>query len=405
MRFDYKARNSQGRDENGVIEAESAGAAAAELSSRGLRPYAVSPRATADDAAEKSRPMFSRRVKIQSVDLELFCQQMASLMASGVPILRALDAISESSASDFGPAVAKLREDLDDGYELSVCLARQPEVFDSFFVSMIKAGESTGKMEEVFESLRHHLEFQRTIREQTKSATRYPLIVVGAMLVALGVVNWFVIPAFAEAYRGFGAELPVFTRVLIGFSDFLVNNGPLLGLFVGAGVFFFRRWISLPSGRLVFDRFLLRLPVAGPLLRKAAIARFARALSLSFASGVPINQALSLVSATAGNAHIVDRLGGLRPAIERGENLHRACVASGIFTPIALQMILLGEESGRLDVLMDRVAELYRKDVERDLKMMAAQIEPFLIFGIGILVIVLALGIFLPIWNLGATAI
>jgi MSHA biogenesis protein MshG len=225
-----------------------------------------------------------------------------------------------------------------------------------------------------------------------------------AMAGAMLVVNLFVIPAFAKVYKGFGAELPWMTKLLIAVSNFTVAWWPWL---IGGGiaaVVGFRHYVQTQEGRLWWDRLRLRLPIAGKIISKATIARFARSFALAFRSGVPITQALTLTGQTVDNAFVAGKIDRMRETVERGESLLRAAVAAGVFTPVALQMIVVGEESGSLDDMMDEVADLYQREVEVELKSLSAQIEPILIVGLGVLVLILALGVFLPIWDLGQAA-
>jgi MSHA biogenesis protein MshG len=298
-----------------------------------------------------------------------------------------------------------LRDGLEGGHDLSTCLTRYPKVFDSFYVAMVRVGEFTGTLQEVFLRLFHHLEFEKFMRDQVRSAIRYPMFVIITMAVAIMVINVFVIPAFAKAYAGFKADLPLITKGLIGFSNFTVAYWPmLLGILIVAG-FGFRFYINTGRGRLVWDEFKLKIPIAGPIIVNATLARFARSFALAVRSGVPAVQALTIVAATVDNAHMGRRIEGMREGVERGESLRRTAAAAGIFTPMVLQMLTVGEETGELDSMMSEIAELYQRDVEYSLKNLAAQIEPILIVGLGVLVLLLALGVFLPIWDLGNAAL
>jgi MSHA biogenesis protein MshG len=266
-------------------------------------------------------------------------------------------------------------------------------------------GEFTGTLQEVFLRLFHHLEFEKFMREQVSSAIRYPMFVIITMAVAIMIVNVFVIPAFAKAYAGFKAELPLITKGLIAFSNFTVSYWPaLLGILI-ALAFGFRFYINSGRGRLVWDEFKLKIPIAGPIILNATLARFARSFALAVRSGVPAVQALTIVAGTVDNAYMGRRIEAMREGVERGESLRRTAAAAGIFTPMVLQMLTVGEESGELDSMMSEIAELYQRDVEYSLKNLAAQIEPVLIVGLGVLVLLLALGVFLPIWDLGTAAL
>ena len=242
------------------------------------------------------------------------------------------------------------------------------------------------------------------MREQVKTALRYPMFVVIAMAAALVVVNLFVIPAFAKVFAGFGADLPLMTRVLLGFSNFTVAFWPYLLGAVVVLVFSFNAWRRTVRGRFVWDRMSLKFPIAGKILHKAALSRFARSFSLGIRSGVPIMQALSNSAQTVDNSYVAHCVEGMRENVERGESLLRASISSGIFTPVVLQMVAVGEESGAVDDMMNEIGDMYRQEVEYELKTLGQQIEPILIVMLGIMVLILALGIFLPMWDLGSVA-
>jgi MSHA biogenesis protein MshG len=284
-------------------------------------------------------------------------------------------------------------------------MRRHPSVFSNFYISLIRVGESTGMLQEVFLRLYEHLEFEKQARERIKSALRYPVFVVVAMAVAVAIINVVVIPAFAKLFQGFNAPLPLMTRWIIGVSDITVHYWPLLlALTIGAGLGF-RFWISTPEGRFTWDRLKLRLPIAGPIITKASLARFARSFALSTKSGVPVMQGLASVAEVVDNAYLAQRIEKMRDGVQRGESVLRTSVASGIFTPVVLQMIAVGDETGELDDLMLEVAELYEREVDYDIKTLAAQIEPILIVFLGVMVLILALGVFLPIWDLSRVAL
>jgi MSHA biogenesis protein MshG len=402
--FSYTGRNAGGDLVEGVLEAADPGAVATQLISSGITPLEIGAAAPATlRAPERLGALRARRV--DAAELMLFSRQMHALLKAGVPIMRALGGLQESAPNPaFRDAVRGLREALDGGRDLSSAMARQKGVFSPFYVAMVYVGETTGRLEEVFLRLFHHLEFQAFMRGQVKSALRYPTFVVAAMSMALVVINLFVIPAFARVYRGFGAELPTVTRGLIGFSDFMVQGWPWLLAGLAAVVLGIRTHLRTREGRLWWDRAKLRIPVAGRIVLKATIARFARSIALAIRSGVPIVQGLTLTAQTVDNRHVAAQLERMREGVERGESVLRTAASSGVFTPVALQMIAVGEESGQLDDMMDEVADMYQREVEYELKTLSAQIEPILIVGLGILVLVLALGVFLPIWDLGQAA-
>jgi MSHA biogenesis protein MshG len=249
------------------------------------------------------------------------------------------------------------------------------------------------------------MDFEKFMRDQVRAATRYPTFVVAAMVIAFIIINIFVIPAFAKVYAGFKAELPAITKLLIAFSDFMVGYWPLLLALVVALVVGFRLYIRTAAGRLAWDEIKMRIPVAGGIVLKATLARFARSFSLAIRSGVPAVQALTMVAQTVDNGHVARKIEAMREGVERGESVLRAAMASGVFTPLVLQMVAVGEETGALDDLMTEIADMYQREVEYDLKNLAAQIEPILVVALGAMVLVLALGVFLPIWDLGNAAL
>jgi len=404
--FAYVGRNAQGNRIEGVMESPTGSILAEHLTESGITPIRISESAAPADSFGKQLSRLLDRQKAGFLDVLLFSRQMYTLIKAGVPIMRALAGLQESAMNRaFAAVIQDLREALDSGRELSQALARNPAVFGSFYVAMIRVGETTGRLEEVFLQLFHHLEFQKYMKDQVKAALRYPSFVVLAMAIALVIINIFVIPAFAKVFKGFNAELPLMTRILIGFSDFTLAWWPAILTLLVVAVFAFRLFVKTADGRLAWDRFKLRIPIAGKIIRKATLARFARSFAMAARSGVPIVQGLSLTGQVVENAWIEKKLEDMRMGVERGESVLRTAVASGVFTPVVLQMVMVGEESGSLDDMMLEIADMYQREVEYELKNLSAQIEPILIVALGIMVLILALGVFLPMWDLGKAAI
>ena len=401
--FAYKARDSRGELVQGVVEGVDSGAVAAQLFGSGVTPVEIGE--TSVPSQSDSGGFLLRKPKITAIDLMLFSRQMYSLLKAGVPILRALAGLQESSINpSFKNTLKGVRESLESGRELSASMRRQGDAFSPFYTAMVYVGETTGRLEEIFLRLFEHLEFQEHMRVQVKSALRYPTFVIVVMAVALAVINLFVIPAFAKVYQGFGAKLPLITQWLIGFSNFMLSYWWLmLGAVLGA-VVAFKLWVKTTDGRYRWDRSKLRIPIAGRIILKATLARFARSFALAIRSGVTAVQSLTLVAQVVDNAYLAERIEKMREGVERGESVLRTAIASGAFTPVALQMILVGEESGSLDDMMDEVADMYTRETDYELKTLSAQIEPILIVLLGVLVLILALGVFLPIWDLGRAA-
>lgn len=404
--FAYKARNAKGELMQGVLESADSGAVADQLFNTGVTPIEIAltrkPATTGGEGAWWAR---LTEQKIRPIDVQLFSRQLYTLLKSGVPIMRGLAGLQESAINkSFARVIRDLRESLDAGRELSAAMRRHPHVFSSFYVSMVRIGETTGRLDEIFLRLFDHLEFERDMRERVRTAMRYPMFVMIAMAVAIGVINLFVIPAFARVYAGFNAELPLMTRILITSSNFSIRFWPLiLAVLVGAGVGL-KMYIATPEGRYRWDKYKLRLPIVGKIVLKSTLGRFARSFALANRSGVPVVQGLNVVAQTVDNTFVMGRIEQMRDGVERGESVLRVAMTTGVFTPVVLQMIAVGEETGELDDLMDEIAAMYEREVDYELKTLSAQIEPILIIGLGVLVLVLALGVFLPIWDLGKAA-
>ncbi|WP_420474183.1 type II secretion system F family protein [Noviherbaspirillum sp. ST9] len=401
--FAYRARNVRGELLKGVVESPDSVAVASLLMNTGLTPIDIVPAKPPSDLAKKGILGRLSERKVLSQDVQLFSRQMHTLLKAGVPILRALASLQESATNhSFARVIRDVRTSLDAGRELSAAMARNPKVFTPFYQAMIRIGEVTGRLDDVFLRLFGYLEFDREMRNRVRTALRYPSFVLAAMVIAIGVINVFVIPAFAQVYASFNTELPLMTRVLIASSNFTVKYWP--GIVVGAAAagIAFKMYTGTRSGRYRWHKLMLRIPLAGTILTKAALARFARSFALGTRSGVPVVQALSVVAQTVDNAYISSRIEQMREGVERGESVLRVATAMGIFTPIVLQMISVGEETGALDDLMDEIAQMYENEVDYELKTLASRIEPILIVFLGILVLILALGVFLPIWDLSS---
>jgi len=403
--FAYTGRDRGGQLVQGLLEGADSGAVAGQLTVTGITPIDITPSAA---RLEIGPGLFERlrEQKIRHTDILLFCRHMYTLLRAGVPIMGALKGLEESSENKaMSQMVRELRTSLDSGHELSVSLARRPEIFNPFYIAMVRVGELTGTLEEVFLRLFNHMEFEKFMRDQVRAAVRYPAFVVGTMAIAIVIINIFVIPAFAKVYQGFKAELPAITKALIAFSDFMVATWPVLLVVLVALVFAARGYVRTARGRMAWDELKLRIPIAGTILLKATLARFARSFALAIKSGVPAVQALTMVANTVDNVHVARKIEAMREGVERGESVLRTAVQTQVFTPIVLQMVAVGEETGSLDDLMTEIADMYQREVEYDLKNLASQIEPILIVALGGLVLVLALGVFLPIWDLGSAAL
>lgn len=402
--FAYRGRRA-GEPVEGRLEAVSSEAVARELSGLGITPIAIDrvAEAKSDDVRDLLAGLRRRRVKIE--DLVSFSRQMHSLHRAGLPLLRGLRSIIETTRNPtLASALRDVFESLEAGHGLATGLQRHAEIFSPLYVNTVAMGEQMGRLDEAFTQLARHLETERDTRKRIWAATRYPLVVVVGVVIAVAILNLFVLPVFADVFREFGAELPLPTRLLIASSTFTQAYWPHLLVTTALAVLAIRQYLNSPSGRLRWDRAKLRIPVVGSILERATLARFARSISLALASGVPLLEGLRVTARVVDNEWMATRLEEVGERIERGETLTRAAVASELFTPLVLQMLAVGEETGALEELLGEVAVFYESEVDYDLRRLSESIEPALIVALGALVLVLALGVYLPMWNLAGAA-
>ena len=406
--FDYRAKNANGDYVKGTIVADTPMLAAEQLSSADLLPLDI-----IDSPGKEAIPLYQRNrawkrsqnEAIDTTDIMLFARQMSTLQKSGVPILSSLTGLQESSTKKaFVSMLRDIRQSLDAGRDLATTLARHPKQFSDFFISMVRVGEMTGQLSEVFFQLYQYLQFEKDTRERVKAALRYPIFVVFAIFVAIAIVNIFVIPVFAEVFAAFKAPLPFLTQVLITTSYIFTNFWWLIGITGGGTWWTFKSYISKGPGRLWWDRQRLILPIAGPIILKTTLARFCGSLSLSLKSGVPISQSLSVVRYTLDNEFLALLVDEVRQNVERGEAFYAAIKKIGVFPPVVMQMIAVGEETGELDAMLADVAEMYNRETDYEIKGLTAALEPILLVFVACMVLILALGIFLPLWSLGQVA-
>jgi MSHA biogenesis protein MshG len=405
--FQYTGRNRRGEAVKGNIEAASLDAVATQLFNNGVTPIDIVPASVQQDVLGGLRALLDRlkEGRVELLDQVFFCRQMYTLLKAGVPIMQALRGLRETTKN---PALAKvvgsLVEGLDAGLDLSAAVKRHEAEFSPLFVSMVQVGESTGSLPDAFLQLSQYLEREKDTRERIKQALRYPAIVILAITIALFIINLFVIPAFAKVFASFKAELPWATRVLIGTSEFTVAYWYyILAALILAAVLV-RYYIHTPEGRYRWHRWKLKIPLIGSIVHRAMLGRFARSLSVTLKAGVPLVQGMTVVSRAVDNDFIGERILQMRDGLERGETITRTAAATGLFPAMVLQMISVGEDTGAVDTLLAEVADYYEREVDYDLKNLSSAIEPLLIVFVGIMVLILALGVFLPMWDLAQAA-
>ncbi len=403
--FAYRGRNAQGALVEGNVEAASAGAAASRLSNDGVIPLAITEKSEAPVSTSGTtlNQLFKRKVDLP--DLIMFSRQMYSLSRAGVPILRAFVSLADSAANpELGKVLRMVADDLASGQNLATSMSKYDKVFSPFYVAMVHVGENTGRLDTVFMQLANHLERDLETRKRIAAAFRYPTFVLIAISIAIAVINLMVIPAFAKIFASFHAQLPWATRVLLGTSHFFVTYWPLLAVLIIGGTFWWRRYIATEKGRLFWDRKKLRIPAIGDIVHRALLGRFARTFATMSRAGVPLPTALNVVSRVVDNAYVGEKIRGMSVGIERGESITRNAATTGMFSDLVLQMLAVGEETGAIDELLEEVADFYDREVDYDLKRLSDRIEPIMIVFVGILVLILALGVFLPMWDMASAA-
>lgn len=401
--FEYRGRRA-GQSVTGRIEAPSSDGAALRLADLGVVPVSIK---AAPAQAARIDAFFERlkRKKVDLDDLIVFARQMNTMSRAGLPILRSMKAIASTTHNPaLEEALGEIGEALEAGRGLASALRQHPNIFSPLFVSAVQMGEETGRLEEAFDQLGTYLEIERDTRKRIKGAMRYPLTVIVAIVIAIGILDVYALPVFAEIFAGFGAELPLPTRILIASSNFTIAYWPYLIIGSALAVFGIVRFVRTDRGRMVWHRAQLRIPLTGSILSRAAMARFSRTFSLALRSGVPLLQGIRIAASIVDNDWLTARFLELQERIERGDSLTRTANASALFPPLVLQMIAVGEETGSLDELLHEAARFYEAEVDYELKRLAESIEPILIVAIGALVLLLALGVYLPMWDLASAA-
>lgn len=411
--YSYKGRNQSGSLVSGNVWAASAEAAATELFGSNITPIDIS-----ESARKEEKPVqgssnsltgaisdYFTGNRVDITELIIFSRQMYSMNKAGIPLDKALRGIESSLENLALKRVLKdIVNELEKGMALTDAMGKHPRYFSPLYLSLIHVGENTGRLDLAFLQVSKYLDLERDTRKQIRSAVRYPIFVLVAIAVALAVITMFVIPVFAQTFNQLGAELPWQTILLINISDFVVAYWPYILVFLFGSFFSFRYYVSTRKGRLNWDRRKMRLPLIGSIFERVALSRFARTFAMMMKAGVPIVQSLGVISKAVGNAYIGRNVKRMRDGISKGESVYATAVKAKMFSPLVLQMIAVGEESGNIDDLLEEVADFYDSEIEYDLKKLGAAIEPILIIFIAGMVLVLALGVFLPIWDLARAA-
>lgn len=395
--FTYRARDAHGALVAGELRSNDREGVIRYLDERQLIPIEVDK--TRPSLFESLRGLWSRGPSLET--RILFTRKLATLYASGIPILRALVLLAEQeSDSRFRAVLFDVHKQVESGVPISEAMGEHPDAFGEVFVQSVKTGEASGKLDEVLMKSADFMEREMTTREEVQGAVRYPLMVVGALGAAFLVVLTFVIPRFAAVYGKFGAELPLPTRVLIYVSKAMGAGWYWVLLVVGLTVFGCMRWLKTDRGIEWKDRQLLKLPALGPLFLKVAIARFAHMLSILFEAGLPMIESLAVVAQSVGNRIIAGEIMKIAENFRRGKEAMDQLEEGGVFPPLAVQMMRVGLETGALGRMLTELATHYDREVKYASRRLTHVLEPFLIFGLSGLVLLMALAVLLPMWNL-----
>jgi MSHA biogenesis protein MshG len=422
--FQFQARDASGGRTSGIVEAVDASGAATLVADRGLIPIRIEAQAAAvrdsrpegaSEAASRGgetpesfdrivRQLFPGRRAVKDVEVQLMTRELHAMQRAGVPLMRALQLLRESTANPaLAESLRRVSNDLDSGVDLATAFERERErsgIFSPYYVSVVRIGEQTGRLDDALLNLSKQLQFQRETREQITAALRYPSFVVVAMGVALVVINLFVLPQFEHVFKSMHAQLPAITQMLLWGSRVFVKIWPLVLAGLVGAYFAWRAWVQTVSGRRAWDRFLLKLPIIGDLLKRTSVSRFAVSLSTALRSGVPVAHSLTIVAQTIGIVPYAEAVEGMRARVERGESLRTSTAATGMFPLVLQQVISVGEETGSLEELLGEIGEHYQTEVSYALSKLSARIEPILIVMLGVMVLILALGVFLPMWEM-----
>ncbi|HUP84998.1 MAG TPA: type II secretion system F family protein [Acidimicrobiales bacterium] len=395
--YAYKVRDRGGKMLEGTLEADSTTLVANKLRQMGYVPINIEKAAGAGMKTEIT--LFKKKPKLK--DISVFSRQFATMINSGLSLLRSLYILSEQTENKgLQDVIVEVRTDVEKGASLSQALAKHPKVFNKLYVSMVKSGEVGGVLDSVLLRLSDTIEKQVELRGKIKSAMTYPVAVLGLVLCIVAAMLLFIVPIFASLYDDLGGTLPLPTRVLLVISHVLTTFLPVVVLIMAGLVYGFRRWIKTESGRRAWDSFKLRVPIIGPLVQKTAITRFCTTLSALLRSGVPILEALEIVADTVSNTVMADAVKDVSQAVKGGESIHKPLQNHKVFPTMVVQMMAVGEETGALDEMLEKVGRFYEQEVEATVDALTSLLEPMLIVVLGGAVGGMVVSLYMPMFNI-----
>lgn len=393
--FRYTAKNEYGETVKGKVEARNIKQAAVELNTRHLLVIDVKP-LTENSFAFISSALFG----IKYGDVVSFTRQLSTMISAGLPLASALSILVQQSKSEMSRLVAQILQDIEGGDTFAKALSKHPETFGPTYIQLVKAGEVGGVLDDILNRLADNMEKTKEFRSKTKGAMIYPIIVIIAMVAVAIIMMIFVIPQLTAMYDDFGADLPLATQVLVSISNFMVTFWWLLLLLGAGGVVLFRKWVKTHDGKLMFDQFLMRIPLLGELMKKIALTEFARTLSLLLGAGISVLQALEIVTDGMNNLIYKEALQDVSSQVEKGVPISKSLSKYDEFPPILHQMMSVGEETGKLDEVLSKLSKYFEQESEQAVKNLTAAIEPLIMVVLGIGVGAMVIAIIMPIYNL-----
>lgn len=398
-KFEYRARDKTGKVLEGEIEGSSREAVVKALRERGAVPLAVDEVKTSGLQTEINIPGLTDRIKAK--DVAVFSRQFATMINAGLSLLRSLSVLEDQTESKpLAKVIGEVRRDVERGVGLSAALEKHPKAFSTLYTSMVRAGEAGGVLDDTLLRLAQALEDQVALRSKIKSAMAYPVVVLSMVALVVIAMLVFVVPIFQDLYDGAGGELPVPTKILIGASDILAAFWFIVIPLFGAAVWGFRRWINTSGGRHLWDAFKLKMPVFGGVVHKTAISRFSSTLGVLLRTGVPILQAMEIVQEVSGNAIVGDAVKDVAQSVKDGDSLAVPLASHKVFPSMVVQMIAVGEETGAVDAMLEKVASFYDQEVNATVDALTSLLEPLLIAFMGATVGGILVALYLPMFNL-----
>ena len=396
--FSYKVRDKTGKLVEGQLEAENAQLVVSKLRSMGYVPIEIEQQGSKSLSRDLKIPGLSDRIKLK--DVQVFSRQFATMISSGLSMLRSLYILAEQTESKpLAAVVNQVRMDVERGASLSAALAKHPKAFNRLYVAMVRAGEAGGVLDSVLQRLATTIEKQVELRRKVKSAMTYPAVVSCLVLLLVTAMLLFVIPMFQNIYGSLGGTLPLPTLILVKISNVVRNLWFVVFAVEAALIFAFRKWIASEEGRKHWDTIKLKMPVFGALAKKTALARFGRTLSALVRSGVPILESLDIVCETSGNWVVSEAVRDTQQQVKRGEPLSKRLEMHPVFPPMVVQMMAVGEETGALDEMLDKIADFYDQEVEATVNALTSLIEPILIVVMGVVIGGMIIALYLPMFD------